>query len=263
VNFLRDILEHTREEVGRRKRTVPLDELKRRPLYERTPSSLSAALRAKTPSVIAEIKKASPSRGVICGDFDPSRTARAYERGGASAISVLTEGKYFLGSLAHLEAVRHATELPLLRKDFILDAYQVHEAKSSGADAILLIAAALSADEIVLLRNESAALGLESLVEVHSRAELESIRECGFSLIGINNRDLVTFETDVALSAALAPALPEGAHAVSESGIRTGEDVRFLLKSGIRSFLVGEHFMRSEEPGKALGELLRSSETEQ
>ena len=159
MNFLNAILEHTRGEVALRKSRVPAHVLHERPLYERTPLSLSAALRKNPPAVIAEIKKASPSRGVICHEFDPARIARRYEAAGACAISVLTEEKYFLGSLEDLESARRATRLPILRKDFILDPYQIHEAKSAGADAVLLIAAALGPGELPLLMEEARSLG--------------------------------------------------------------------------------------------------------
>lgn len=259
MNFLNDILDHTRGEVARRKLRVPLRVLRERPLYGRDPLSLSAALRKKSPAVIAEIKKASPSKGVICTDFDPSRIARRYEDGGACAISVLTEEKFFLGSLADLESARRAAALPILRKDFILDPYQIHEAKSAGADAVLLIAAALGPGELPPLMDEARTLGMETLVEIHSPAELESLRGLEIPLIGINNRDLVTFETDISLSAFLAPKLPRGSLGVSESGIRTGADIVRLSRAGIQAFLVGEQFMSSEDPGTALAELLRGA----
>jgi indole-3-glycerol phosphate synthase len=259
MNFLTAILDHTREEVARRKSRVPLRAFRERPLYRRTPFSLSAALRKASPAVIAEIKKASPSKGMICEDFDPARIARRYEAAGACAISVLTEEKFFLGSMDDLESARDAVALPILRKDFILDPYQIHESKSSGADAVLLIAAALGHDELVSLLGEARALGMETLVEVHSAAELESLRGLDIPLIGINNRDLVTFSTDIALSASLAPHLPPGSLGVSESGIRTGEDIGRLSRAGIHAFLIGEHFMSSKDPGRALAELLRGA----
>jgi indole-3-glycerol phosphate synthase len=259
MNFLNAILEHTRGEVAKRKIRIPADVLRERPFYGRPPLSLSAALRKKSPAVIAEIKRASPSRGVICRDFDPSRIARRYEAAGACAISVLTEEKYFLGSLDDLESARLAVALPILRKDFILDPYQVHEAKSAGADAVLLIAAALGPGELSSLLEEARSLGMETLVEVHSSGELESLRELDIPLIGINNRDLVTFETDISLSAALGPKLPPGSLGVSESGIRTGGDIQRLSRAGIQAFLVGEHFMSAADPGKALTELLQSA----
>ncbi len=259
MNLLSAILDHTRGEVARRKSIVPADALRARPLYGRTPLSLSAALRRHSPAVVAEIKKASPSRGVICHEFDPSRIARRYEASGACALSVLTEEKYFLGSLEDLESARRAVALPILRKDFILDPYQIQEAKSAGADAVLLIAAALSMRALASLQEEADRLGMESLVEIHSPGDLESLRGLDIPLIGINNRDLVTFQTDLELSRALAPRLPAGSLAVSESGIRTGEDIKLLLRSGIHAFLVGEHFMSSEDPGDALAELLRDA----
>jgi len=259
MNFLNAILEHTRGEVALRKSRVPAHVLHERPLYERTPLSLSAALRKNPPAVIAEIKKASPSRGVICRDFDPSRIARRYEAAGACAISVLTEQKYFLGSMEDLESARRAVALPIIRKDFVLDPYQIHEAKAAGADAVLLIAAALGPGELSSLLAEARSIGMETLVEVHSPGELESLRDLDIPLIGINNRDLVTFETDISLSIALGPKLPPGSLGVSESGIRNGGDIERLSRAGIHAFLVGEHFMSSGDPGKALAELLQSA----
>ena len=259
MNFLGAILDHTRGEVARRKSRVPLSALRDRPLYGRDTLSLSGALRKKSPAVIAEIKKGSPSRGVICRDFDPARIARRYEAAGASALSVLTEGKFFFGSLEDLESARRAAAIPILRKDFILDPYQIHEAKSAGADAVLLIAAALGREEIAPLMEESRSLGMETLLEIHSPGELESLRTLEIPLIGINNRDLVTFETDISLSETLAPGLPPGSLGVSESGIRAGADIVRLSRAGIHAFLIGEQFMISDDPGKALAELLRSA----
>ena len=259
MNFLSAILDHTRGEVARRKSRVPASALRDRPLYRRDTLSLSGALRKKFPAVIAEIKRGSPSRGVICHDFDPARIARRYEAAGACAISVLTEEKFFLGSLEDLESVRRAAAVPILRKDFILDPYQIHEAKSAGADAVLLIAAALGPGEIAPLMEETRSLGMETLVEIHSPGELESLRGLAIPLIGINNRDLVTFETDISLSELLAPELPRGSLGVSESGIRTGADIVRLSKAGIHAFLIGEQFMSSDDPGEALAELLRSA----
>ena len=259
MNFLDAILDHTREEVARRRSRVPVNALRRRPLYGRTPVSFSAALRGRSPAVIAEVKKASPSRGVIRRDFDPSRIAVQYENAGAGAISVLTEEKYFLGSLEDLASVRNSVTLPVLRKDFVLDPYQVHEAKSWGADAVLLIASVLGPDEIASLQEEARSLGMESLVEIHSEGELESLRGMDIPLIGINNRDLRTFDTDISLSAALGPKLPPGSLGISESGIRDSRDIRRLERAGINAFLIGEQFMRSDHPGNALAALLRDA----
>ena len=258
MNFLDAILEHTRDEVRRRKAAVPADLLHERPLYARTPVSLSGALREKSPAVIAEIKRASPSKGVICRDADASRVARRYEDAGAAALSVLTEEKYFLGSLKDLEDARGAVSIPILRKDFILDPYQVHESKSSGADAILLITSVLPHEDLVALHEEARSIGLEALVEIHTRGELESLRGLDLPLIGINNRNLATFETDITLSSALGPILPPRSLGVGESGIRSGRDIQRLSGCGLRAFLVGEHFMSSDDPGRALAELIRS-----
>ena len=259
MNFLSAILDHTRGEIAGRRSRVPLEVLRGRPLYRRDTLSLSGALRRKSPAVIAEIKKGSPSRGVICHDFDPARIARQYEAAGACAISVLTEEKFFLGCLEDLESARCASAIPILRKDFILEPYQIHEAKAAGADAVLLIAAALGPGEIASLMEETRSLGMETLVEIHSPAELESLRALEVPLIGINNRDLVTFGTDISLSELLAPGLPPGSLGVSESGIRTGADIVRLSRAGIHAFLVGEQFMSSDNPGQALAELLRSA----
>lgn len=259
MNFLGAILDTTRSAVEERKVRIPLETLRARPLYARTPFSLSAALRSSRPALIAEIKRASPSRGVIRRECDPNSVAGAYMAAGAAAISVLTEEKHFMGSLRDLEAARGAVSIPLLRKDFIIDPYQVHESKSSGADAILLIAAALKPGDLVALRDEARALGMEALVEVHSPAELAPLAGAGLALVGINNRDLVTFRTDIGLSETLAPLLPAGALGVSESGIRSPEDIARLSRSGIRAFLVGEHFMSADDPGKALADLIRGA----
>jgi indole-3-glycerol phosphate synthase len=260
MNFLGAILEKTRQDLERRKKDHPAELLRERPLYGRTPVSLRAALRSNAPAVIAEIKQASPSRGVICRDFDPPRIARQYESAGAAAISVLTQEDYFRGSLSDLEAVRHTTTLPLLRKDFVVDRYQVHEAKAAGADAVLLIAAALGPGEIATLQEEAGSLGMEALIEVHSLRELQSLGGLSAPLIGINNRDLVSFRTDLSVSSTLAPLLPPGSLGVSESGIRTGADIARLLSAGINAFLIGEQCMSADDPGKALRELLRRVE---
>jgi indole-3-glycerol phosphate synthase len=259
VSFLGAILETTRNAVKERKVRIPLDRLRGSALYERTPLSISAALRASSPAIIAEIKRASPSRGVIRHECDPYRIACGYMAAGAAAISVLTEEKYFLGSLRDMEAARSAVSIPVLRKDFILDPYQVHESKSSGADAILLIAAALTPGDLVALRDEARALGMEALVEVHSPGELAPLTGAGLTLVGINNRDLVTFRTDITLSETLGPLLPPGTLGVSESGIRSARDIARLAASGISAFLVGEHFMSADDPGNALAELIRGA----
>jgi len=260
VNFLRDILAVTRRDVEVRKKRIPLEAIRERPLYARARRSLRRALSLRSPAVIAEVKKASPSRGLIARAFDPRALARAYAWGGASAISVLTEERHFLGSLGDIEAVRGEVDLPILRKDFVIDKYQVEEARGAGADAILLIAAALSAGELGDLMGAAAGLGLECLVEIHSAEELERVLDLRPGLIGINNRDLVTFRTDIGLSARLAGAVPQGTLCVSESGIRSREDIDALRRAGIGGFLVGEHLMRSGDPETALRLLLEEGE---
>ena len=256
MNFLREILADTRRVVAARKIRTPLEALRERPLFTRAPLSLRRALELHAPAVIAEIKKASPSRGLIAKEFDPAGIARAYTWGGAAAISVLTEERRFRGSITDLESARRAADIPILRKDFIVDAYQVAESKAAGADAILLIAAALTQAALGELQGAALELGLECLVEVHSAGELERIRDLRPALIGINNRDLTTFRTDIALSARLARLVPAGTLSVSESGIRSHRDIAMLERAGIGAFLVGEHLMRSGDPEMSLRALL-------
>lgn len=206
------------------------------------------------PRVIAEFKRASPSRGRIRGDADPAQIARAYERAGASALSVLTDRDFFQGSLDDLRAARAACSLPVLRKDFTIDALQIAEARAAGADAILLIVAALDDRELMSLLAEGRELGLDVLVEVHDRAELERARSAGAELIGINNRDLASFHTDVAVTRALIPFAPD-CTLVSESGLDQAATLRELGALGVDAFLIGEALMRQPDPGKALREL--------
>lgn len=204
-------------------------------------------------AVIAEVKKASPSRGVLRADFDPVAIARGYMSAGAAAISVLTDGPYFQGSLDHLRAVRAAVPLPLLRKDFIIDPYQIDEARAAGADAILLIVAARpDAGWLAEMRARAAELGMASLVEVHTAEELRLALAAGADLVGINNRDLRTFVTDLSVTLALAPEVPPEVTLVSESGLRGPEDCRRVAEAGVHAVLVGEHLVRQPDPGEAL-----------
>jgi indole-3-glycerol phosphate synthase len=215
-----------------------------------------ALLTGSGPRVIAELKRRSPSKGEIRADFDPVAIARAYEAGGAAALSVLTDERFFGGSLAVLEAVRQATALPLLRKDFVIDPLQLDEARAAGADAVLLIAAALARPELERLHAHAVGLGLDVLVEVHDEAELDAAKGVGADLIGINNRDLRTFVTDLAVTERLAKRVPHGALVVAESGIFGPEDVARLQRAGAAAFLVGESLMREADPGRALRRLL-------
>ncbi|MEM9175363.1 MAG: indole-3-glycerol phosphate synthase TrpC [Myxococcota bacterium] len=225
----------------------------------RAPLGFRAALRA-TPgaSVIAEVKRRSPSKGLIRADFDPAWIAQCYAEAGAACISVLTDEKFFGGSLAFLEAVRAAVDRPLLRKDFMIDPYQVDEARIRGADAILLIVSALDDETLARLDARARSLGLDVLVEVHDEAELDRARALGADLIGVNNRNLKTFETDLATTERLATKLDDpDIVLVAESGIGSGEDIARLERAGAAGFLVGESLMRQPHPGQALEALLR------
>jgi indole-3-glycerol phosphate synthase len=215
-----------------------------------------AALAARTPAIIAEVKKASPSKGILSTDFDPARIARAYERGGASCVSVLTDESFFQGGLPDLEAGRAAIQLPVLRKDFTIAECQILEAAAHGADAILLIAAILTERELRDFRESAARLGLAALVEVHDGRELDAAVGSGADLIGVNNRDLTTFEVTLETSIRLAGRMPPGALLVSESGIHGPDDIAKLRAAGYTAFLVGEHLMKSGDPEAALKRLV-------
>ena len=215
-----------------------------------------AALARRAPAIIAEVKKASPSKGVLAADFDPPRTARAYERGGAAALSVLTDGPYFQGSMADLQAARASVGIPVLRKDFTISASQILEAAAGGADAILLIAAILTERELRDFRECAGRYKLSALVEVHNRRELDAAIGSGATNIGVNNRDLRTFDVKLETSLDLAQHMPAGATLVSESGIHTAADIACLRAAGYSAFLVGEHLMKSADPAEALRALV-------
>jgi indole-3-glycerol phosphate synthase len=210
---------------------------------------------ASGPAVIAEIKKASPSAGVIRADFQPEHIARSYAAGGAACLSVLTDESYFQGAGDYLRQARRACDLPVLRKDFLIDPWQLYESRLLGADCILLIAAALDLARLQELDGLARESGLDVLVEVHDEAELESALTTGAALIGVNNRDLRTFSTDLGTSERLRPLIPQLRIMVAESGIRTRQDVQRLQQADIHAFLVGEAFMRAEDPGEALQSL--------
>jgi indole-3-glycerol phosphate synthase len=209
--------------------------------------------------VIAEHKRRSPSRGAIREDLAPADVARAYEKAGAAAISVLTDEPFFGGCLAHLEETRGATALPVLRKDFVVDPWQVWEARAAGADAVLLIVAALGDADLVRVLAAARQANLDALVEVHGRDELDRALAAGARTIGVNNRDLRTLAVSLETSLALAPAIPDEVVAVAESGIRTGADVRLLRDAGFDAFLVGEQLMSAPDPGEALARLLEEA----
>ena len=255
---LEQIVAHTRKKVAEWKRATDYREIER--LAEtRTPRGFREALgkaAARGPAIIAELKKASPSKGVIRGTLHVAALASGFEEAGAAALSVVTEEDFFQGSIANLYEAAAATKLPCLRKDFIVDRIQLLEAKSAGADAALLILGALAPSEFTHLYGQSLDLGLDVLCEVHDEKELELAKGVGANLIGVNNRDLHTFEVDLETAVRLAPKLPKGAVRVAESGINTGADIRKLREAGYQAFLIGESLMRAESPGAALRQLI-------
>jgi len=276
--ILDEIVANKRREVEERKRRVPQSEVERRLGNAEVPRNFLDAL-CHPPSgtqgtgeppafqskiqnlkskigVIAECKRASPSRGVIREPYDPVAIARSYEANGAAAISVLCDEKYFGGSLDHLAAVHAAVKIPVLCKEFIFDEYQIFEARAAGADAVLLIAAILDAQRLRDLIEVVWALRMHALVEVHDAGEVERAAESNTGIIGINNRNLDTLEVDLRQTALLIPLLPGGVLAVSESGIHSREDLTYLRDLGVGAVLIGEHLMRSPDPGQALRELM-------
>ncbi|MBT3319973.1 MAG: indole-3-glycerol phosphate synthase TrpC [Clostridia bacterium] len=218
------------------------------------------ALKKPGLSVIAEVKKASPSRGVICEDFDPQVIAKRYEKHGADAVSVLTETDFFAGSNAYLQTVSESVHIPVLRKDFIFDIWQVYESRLIGADAILLIASILNVHQLKRFRKTANALGMDALVEVHNEIEMKKAINSGAKIIGINNRNLKTFEVQLSVTEDLMKMIPEGVAAVSESGIMSGSDARRAVLSGADAVLVGESLMRSNNIEKSLKELKQAGE---
>ena len=257
--ILRQILARKYEEVAAGHRRESLADLESRISEKSAPRGFVEALRqrvgAAQPAVIAEVKKASPSQGVIRADFDPAAIARSYQSGNAACLSVLTDVDFFQGSDAYLEQARAACTLPVLRKDFTVDTWQVVEARAIGADAVLLIAAALEDAQMRELASSATEYGLDVLVEVHDRAELDRALDLGLPLLGINNRDLHSFKTALDTTLNLLPHIPGDRVVVTESGIHSPEDVAVMRDAGVFSFLVGEAFMRAEEPGEKLREL--------
>lgn len=257
--ILQEIIRKTKDDLEKRKVDFPLEWLGRSLAFNPfIPKDVKAALRS-TPEnpyrIIAEVKKASPSKGVIREDFDPVLIAQAYERGGADALSILTEPHYFQGDKEYLGMIRRYVSLPLLRKDFIVDKYQLVEALVYGADFVLLIAAALSRKELKELYDYALHLGLDVLVEVHDKSDLVKAMFAGANIIGINHRNLETFEMDMSLSEKLIPLIPNGKIIVAESGIDSHETVVELSKIGADAFLVGEHFMRQDDITEAIKSL--------
>ncbi len=257
-DLLRTIVAATTKIVSVRRQSESLSALDRRAAVAKPRgAAFEAALgRAGCVNVIAECKRRSPSKGVLAEDYDPVAIARQYEAGGAAAISVLTEPTFFDGALEHLTAVREAVQIPLLRKDFIVDEYQLLEARAIGADAILLIVAALDQPVLARLQQRAWDLELAALVEVHDEHELERAIDSGARLIGVNNRNLRTLGVDVDASYRLAARMPKSVVAVSESGLQTREDLERLVAAGYRAFLIGERFMTDRAPGEAIARLI-------
>ena len=255
-DILQRILARKAEEVAARSAARPLAEMRAQaadmPPARGFAAAIEARIAAGDPAVIAEIKKASPSRGVIRPDFDPVAIARSYEAGGAACLSVLTDVDFFQGADAYLQQARAACALPVLRKDFTIDPYQVHEARALGADCILLIVAALSDAQLAELCGTAMAIGLDVLVEVHDIDELERAIQVPAPLLGINNRSLRTFEVSLDTTLSLQGAVPRDRRLVTESGLHTAADVARMRAAGIDAFLVGEAFMREPDPGQAL-----------
>lgn len=256
MNVLEEIISKKRERVEAAKKRTPLDELRRLSDRSRKSHALREALRADGINIIAEFKRRSPSKGAIRADADLTQVVTSYNAGGAAAISVLTEEDYFSGSLDDLRNVKNAVTLPVLRKDFILDDYQVYESAAAGADAILLIVAVLDDETLQRLRTLAEdELNLDALVEVHTSDEMKRAAACGAALIGVNNRDLRTFEVSLETSIALARYAPRESVLVSESGLNSANDLRRLHDAGYRGFLIGETLMRAGNPEQTLREL--------
>ncbi len=245
-----------KEEVEQRKKALPLTRLQERIAREKPPLDLTSVLKGDHIRLIAEVKQASPSRGVLCSDFNPTNLAKTYAEGGAAAISVLTEANYFQGNIDYLEAIRQEVQLPLLRKDFVFDPYQVYESRAYGADALLLIAAILSQQQLEELLSLSHSLGLRCLVEVHNENEVEMALLSGAEIVGINNRDLDTFSVDINTTRRLRPLIPQQRIVVAESGIRSRSDVEKLEEWGIDAMLVGEALLTTHDVMAKIRELV-------
>ncbi len=242
--------------LAREKKAKSIDFLEHRALAGEPPLDFFAAFQGPGVHIIAEVKKASPSKGILNKDLDPAASARSYEEGGACAVSVITEEDHFLGSLAVLETVRGVVSKPVLRKDFILDPYQIVEARAAGADSYLLIAALLDVKNLESLIGVGRAWGMEPLVEVHNLPELESALSAGARVVGINNRNLKTFHVDLQVTLSLMKHVPGDAAVISESGIKTREDVLRLADAGARGFLIGESLVTAQDPAKKIREFI-------
>ena len=263
-DILKTILRRKTEELIERSRRVPIGQMSQRaaaqPPARGFCEALTRRIHAGQPAVIAEIKRASPSKGLLRRDYRPAEIARSYEAGGAAALSVLTDVDFFQGADAHLSEARDACKLPILRKDFTIDAYQIYEARALGADCILLIVSCLGDAQLVELSGLAAHLDMDVLMEVHDGDELERALVLNPVLLGINNRDLRNFETSLDTTLKLLVRVPEGVTVVTESGIHTPDDVALLRDHGVNAFLVGEAFMRADDPGVKLSKLFSAAE---
>jgi len=256
--FLETIVTYKKEEIQSRKRIFPLSGLKREAQHQTPRRDFFKALNqkcGKTSRIIAEIKKASPSRGIIRKSFVPQEIGKIYQKAGARAISILTEKKFFQGDIRYLSLIRKNTDIPLLCKDFIIDPYQIYEAAFHGADGFLLIATILSPQQMEDFLSLGKELGMKALIEVHSEEELQKVLLTSAKIIGINNRDLRTFKTDISTTLRLVKAIPPGKLVVSESGINTRSQIKIMEKAGVHAFLIGEALMKEKDPGKKLREL--------
>ena len=254
--ILKKILDRKRDEVAERRLLTPLSRLQEKIVLASPPRGFYSAIVAKIatgqPAVIAEIKKASPSKGVIRENFDPAAIAQSYEQGGAVCLSVLTDVDFFQGADEYLKLARSATSLPIIRKDFIIDDYQIYEARAMSADCILLIVSALAEDKLTELHQLARSLGMDVIVEVHSAAELEVALKIDNPMVGINNRNLHTFEVSLDNTYQLLSKIPDDKVVITESGIHSPDDVSAMRKNNVHAFLVGEAFMRAEDPGEEL-----------
>ena len=254
--ILDKIIEVKKEEVAHLKRMRPLDELKHAIMDLPAPGNFYEAISGRECAIIAELKRRSPSKGILREDFDHVRIALLYKENGAAAVSVLTDRAFFGGDVAHLAEIRECMRLPLLRKDFIIDLYQIYETRFLRGDAVLLIAGILTDVQLREYTDLATSLGLSVLCEIHSQGELDKALAANVRIIGINNRDLTTFSVDLKTSITLAASIPADRVIVSESGIRTRQDIETLTKAGIHAFLIGETLMQSADMGQKLRELL-------
>ena len=246
---LDEIIEHKKHKLEKAQEALSLDEMEKMAVPVKNRGFKAAISRGGKINLIAELKKASPSHGVIRHDYDPEAIARIYKKSGAAALSVLTEDKYFQGSLDHLKAVRQAVDLPILRKDFIISEYQIYETAIAGADAVLLIAAALDRGMLKALFHEAKSLGMDAIIEVHDQRDLDKALGIEAEIIGINNRNLRTLETDLDITRELVVKVPAGKIIVSESGVRDPEDVQSLASTGVKAVLIGTVFMEADDIG--------------